>query len=318
MNKPFKPQFSIALALATMTLVAVLLAESLNGGWRSASQVLTVALIELSACAACIAILTHNIPSALSRAQDRNCRRVDGSWSRRRQKIEDASLGELRRELGKAFLLVALVTNALLGLLHFEVIPVPLALQPYLRLAFPRKTGRRTCATMKLNLTVGWGHHSKKKPGSGKGCYGTAGRFFWPWRLDGVSLFVYMLRTLILMRSNASILRFSFDRNSIGSAIYMLPLVMMTLQKRKWGDAPSRQSRRCEARFRHVTPIPSLSNAGEYMRCSKHTVPRWRSRKLAITHNPRTTLLDPLAAETPPLRVARIGSRLRQRCQIES
>ena len=129
MNKPFKPQFSIALALATMTLVAVLLAESLNGGWRSASQVLTVALIELSACAACIAILTHNIPSALSRAQDRNCRRVDGSWSRRRQKIEDASLGELRRELGKAFLLVALVTNALLGLLHFEVIPVPLALQ---------------------------------------------------------------------------------------------------------------------------------------------------------------------------------------------
>ena len=125
--RPF--QYGISTILLITFVLMVMVVDETHTHLRSVSGLITIFVIELIVFCVVVEALVRNIPSALVQAQRRNCVRHDGSWSRGRHRRERKSRVRLRREMQKACLLVIVFTNVLMGLLHFEVIPLPLALK---------------------------------------------------------------------------------------------------------------------------------------------------------------------------------------------
>lgn len=129
MDRKKKFQFSLAAILFGMLVFAILFAETTQPTFRWLPIVITLAILQVVGFGVCAEALTRNIPSSLARSQRRNCRRSDGTWSARREEIEERSLAKLRRELLKAFFLIAVASNVLFAVIHFEVIPIPIAVE---------------------------------------------------------------------------------------------------------------------------------------------------------------------------------------------
>lgn len=75
----------------------------------------------------CVELLVAYRPNFLRKMQTDNCLRADGSLSERRQKVEQASLRELRQGLLTLFAIIAVTSLLLIILFHATVIPLPLA-----------------------------------------------------------------------------------------------------------------------------------------------------------------------------------------------
>ena len=127
LKKSYKIRFSIAAILVATTLVALYLGQHTQEWGRDALIYITLLSIQIVALGTCIEVLARNVPSSIARLQKSNCFRQDGTWSKRRAKIEESGRTKLRIELGKACLLVALVTNIAGWFVHREVIPIPVA-----------------------------------------------------------------------------------------------------------------------------------------------------------------------------------------------
>lgn len=109
-------QISVFALLGLVTVIAMSIAIPYK--W------FTICLIEFFAILYVAHVLSHNLPSALRRAKRDNCRRADGSWSRRREKIERESVADFRAEMVTALLFLALPLNVLAWVVHTEVIPI--------------------------------------------------------------------------------------------------------------------------------------------------------------------------------------------------
>ena len=121
----WKPQFTIATFLLVTLVVAVLCAELQNG--PAFKFAVTLIVIQVIAFGFIIEVLSRQLPKAIGQAQKKNCVRHDGTWSKNREAIETKSRTQLKIDLAKAFLLVAVATNMAVWFIHSEVIPIPLA-----------------------------------------------------------------------------------------------------------------------------------------------------------------------------------------------
>lgn len=84
-------------------------------------------LVELIMALFTVEILIKNLPTAHSQAMLENCSRMDGSHSSRRARREQRAVGKFRRDLWAIGLLVLLIGNAATAVVHFYVVPLPLA-----------------------------------------------------------------------------------------------------------------------------------------------------------------------------------------------
>ncbi len=87
---------------------------------------LPIIVIEAVAALVCIEILMRNMPSAIRASIAANARRLDGTWSRAREQVEERALWRLRRGLCAAFLLILVPGNLLVYAVHVYVIPLPI------------------------------------------------------------------------------------------------------------------------------------------------------------------------------------------------
>jgi hypothetical protein len=83
----------------------------------------TVALIETVAVMVSLEVLEQNLPRAIRSSMNANCRRSDGSWSRRRERAERKAVQRLRQDLLGAFLIVLVPSHELFWLLHKASLP---------------------------------------------------------------------------------------------------------------------------------------------------------------------------------------------------
>lgn len=118
--------FSLTGLMVATTIVAFLIATATQS-WGATVGV--VVLLQFLAFGACVETLARNIPSSIARLQRKNCIREDHTWSKRRERIEEKSRNRVRKDLGKAFLLVAIATNIAVWFVHSEVVPIPIALE---------------------------------------------------------------------------------------------------------------------------------------------------------------------------------------------
>lgn len=81
-------------------------------------------LIELLLVFLFVRLLIGNLPFAIRKAQMHNCVRADGTWSDRREAIEDRELSRLYNNMFGACLLLLIPTHALIWYVDSEVIPI--------------------------------------------------------------------------------------------------------------------------------------------------------------------------------------------------
>ena len=123
-------RFSVMGLLVATAAVAFFTAKATqNWGTTTVGAWATVLMLQLIAFGTCIEVLARNVPRAIAELQHSNCVRADGTWSKRRERIEEQSRNQLRLDLAKAILLVAMGTNVAAWFVHSEVIPIPIAVE---------------------------------------------------------------------------------------------------------------------------------------------------------------------------------------------
>ncbi len=85
--------------------------------------ILTVILTGILVVILCTELLVRNLPESIRASMEANCRRLDGSLSRNRQRIERKATNELRRNLAIAFLFVLTPVSCLIYWTHANIIP---------------------------------------------------------------------------------------------------------------------------------------------------------------------------------------------------
>ena len=119
-------QFSLHGLLIFFTLCAVFL-----GTWKLklwSNVLFLLVFMEAVAVLGCVEILMRNLPSAIRASIARNTRRLDGTRSRRRERVEKRAQQKLRRSLLFVILLIVAPGNLLLYSVHAYVIPLPIGL----------------------------------------------------------------------------------------------------------------------------------------------------------------------------------------------
>lgn len=112
-------RFSLRGLLFLLTLCAVFV---------GISTLFLPVLIEAVAVLACVELLMRNLPSTIRAAIAENTRRLDGTWSRRRERIEKRAQHKLRWNLIVVFVLLLVPGHVLLYGIHTYVIPLPVGL----------------------------------------------------------------------------------------------------------------------------------------------------------------------------------------------
>lgn len=108
-------QISIANILALALVVAALAVG--NG-------LVTIIVCEAIAVFAFVKILTGNLPSAIQESSRANCRRLDGSWSTRREAIERKAHRKLFNTVVLLLLFIVVPSNVLFLFVNEEVFPL--------------------------------------------------------------------------------------------------------------------------------------------------------------------------------------------------
>lgn len=108
-------QISIANILALATIVAALVVGN---------SLVTLVVCEVIAVYAFVRMLTANLPSAIRDAIDANCRRLDGSWSSRREAIERKAQRSLFKNVLILVLFIIVPSNVFVLFVNEEVFPL--------------------------------------------------------------------------------------------------------------------------------------------------------------------------------------------------
>lgn len=119
-------RFSLLGLLTVCTLLAVGLAAWRIGLWDNGLFLLFV--IEAVAVLACVELLIRNMPKTIQASIAKNTKRLDGTRSRHRERVEKRALQKLRWDLLVVLLLIAAPGNLLLFAIHAYVIPLPIGL----------------------------------------------------------------------------------------------------------------------------------------------------------------------------------------------
>jgi len=122
-------RFSVMGLLVATAMVAFFTAKATQSWGTTVGVWLMFLLLQFIAFGTCIEVLARNVPRAIANLQRSNCVRTDGTWSKRREGIEEQSRNLLRLDLAKAILLVAIGTNVAAWFVHAEVIPIPIAVE---------------------------------------------------------------------------------------------------------------------------------------------------------------------------------------------
>lgn len=71
-----------------------------------------------------VELLAHNLPTAIRSGITANCRRPDGSWSIRRERVEANAVTKLRNDLLIVITMLVLTSHGMIWLVDTEVIPL--------------------------------------------------------------------------------------------------------------------------------------------------------------------------------------------------
>lgn len=124
---PFKRQFTVGAIFVFVAIVAIALRPG---------AVITLLLIEGLAVVAAATILVRNLPVAIRRKIEANCRRSDGTRSRRREYIERLALRKVTRDVCLLLVLILLPTNAAIWYVNAEVIPISIGTNALVTMGF--------------------------------------------------------------------------------------------------------------------------------------------------------------------------------------
>lgn len=122
-----RTQFSITSLLCLTAIVGVLLAK--GESW------LTLILIEATIVFVSIEVLVGNLPRMIHKILDSNCRRRDGSWSKRREQIELKAVKHLRWDLGVVIVMILAPTTFMIWIVDREVVPLSIGVDAMLSFA---------------------------------------------------------------------------------------------------------------------------------------------------------------------------------------
>ena len=104
------------------TICVAILLFGLGIAWFS------IFLFELVVVYVISEFLVGHLPSQIQDQLQRNCVRMDGSWSKQRERYEDKSVNKLRWDIRVTFLLVMIPTTLVVWLIDREVAPLSIGL----------------------------------------------------------------------------------------------------------------------------------------------------------------------------------------------
>lgn len=180
-------QISVFALLGLITIIAVSIAIPYK--W------FTIFLIEFFTILYVAHVLSENLPSAIRRAKRDNCRRADGSWSRRREKIERESVADFRAELIQALLLLAFPLNVLVWVVHTELIPIDVGMSAVTSFDISTENWKRNLGDEEKRFEGFMGHRSPAEIEARK-------RFLWnAWPLVVGGLFAAFVGAVIFLKN---------------------------------------------------------------------------------------------------------------------
>jgi hypothetical protein len=104
------------------TLGCVLILSYFGASWITLLAFVLTIIFVLSE------LLVSNLPRLLCSELKKNCIRMDGTWSRRRERLELQAVNKVRWDVRVVFLLVLIPTAAMLWLVDQEIAPISIGI----------------------------------------------------------------------------------------------------------------------------------------------------------------------------------------------